>query len=149
MIRTNLFSKTIDKYSANKVILIWTTPLESRTISTNPFTVSLHSPNDRQINACAIRAVQGDCQWLLQKMAEIPTSPVSPQSIANKGNPQLCLDQPPGPTNPQKSDASPLEAMSDCLIPHWQSYCLWSSLSVEHTCHDRGGTLWGKWSYRH
>ena len=44
------------------------------------FTVSLHSPNGRQI------AVQGDCQWPL-KTVKIPTGHMSPQSIAPEAIP--------------------------------------------------------------
>ena len=47
------------------------------------FTVSLHSPNGRQLPA--VRVVQGDCQWPLTTV-EISISDVSPQCIATRGN---------------------------------------------------------------
>ena len=51
----------------------------------DPFTVSLHSPNDR--------AAQADCQQSL-KNVEIPTAHMSPQSIHNdRDNPNLYLDK--------------------------------------------------------
>ena len=56
----------------------------------NSFTVSLHNPNGRQLPA--IRAVQGDRQWLC-KMVEIPTGHMSLQCFATWSNPKLYLDQ--------------------------------------------------------
>ena len=68
------------------------------------FTVSLYFPNGRHLPA--IRAVQGDCQWLL-KTVEIPTGQMSPRSIGN-GAILTCIYC----SQSKKDDASQMEAMS-------------------------------------
>ena len=53
-------------------------------------TVSLHSPNSRHL--LAIRAVQGDCQWLPKNSENFHWSH-EPKIHCEWGNPNLYLDQ--------------------------------------------------------
>ena len=74
-------------------------------------------------NLLAIRAVQGDCQWLLSKL-EIPTSLVSPESIMTEAIPTYNYTN-----QSQMGDASHLMPMSHTLLTiRLTPVRLWSSL---------------------
>ena len=76
------------------------------------FTVSLHSPNGRQLPA--VRAVQGDCQQILKNVWN-PHQSYTPIIDRMYRVPQL--------TFTSGNHTSCKTAMSHIPLSHWQSYC--------------------------
>ena len=84
-------------------------------VSIDSFTISLHSPNGRQMPA--IRAVQGDCQWPLKNGGNSHWSRShEPTMHCMWGVPQSIF----GSANHTANNSA---NRRPCLIAHWQSYC--------------------------
>ena len=97
------------------------------------FTVSSHSPSGRQMPA--VRAAQGDCQWLLINSGNSHQSH-DPTIHCNYGNPSQCLDQ----SIQKAANWRPF-----CLS-HWQFLCHQASSVGCVTVYDLSqmkSPLWG------